>query len=155
MEGDLAFRNLKPDYAFYAKKAAGKAVADDSAASVWRQLSLMGGERGYFYLHILWQLRGTLDLLIAGPGLCRRRPHPTELHLGDKVDFWLLTTDAFDQTRFARRTVEDFEGIPLQVSRPEDTILMKLNWAQLSGGSEKQFVDALRVYEALLPPDVD
>jgi hypothetical protein len=66
---------------------------------------------------------------------------------GDKVDFWLLTADAFDQARFARRTVEDFEGTRLQVSRPEDTILMKLNWAQMSGGSEKQFVDALRVYE--------
>ncbi len=24
---------------------------------------------------------------------------------------------------------------------------MKLKWAQMSGGSEKQFVDALRVYE--------
>jgi hypothetical protein len=66
---------------------------------------------------------------------------------GDKVDFWLLTSDAFDQARFARRTVEDFEGVRLQVSRPEDTILMKLKWANMSGGSEKQFVDALRVYE--------
>jgi len=66
---------------------------------------------------------------------------------GDKVDFWLLTADAFDQARFARRTVEDFEGVRLQVSRPEDTILMKLKWARMSGGSEKQFVDALRVYE--------
>ena len=33
------------------------------------------------------------------------------------------------------------------MSRPEDTILMKLKWATASGGSEKQFVDALRVYE--------
>lgn len=66
---------------------------------------------------------------------------------GNKVDFWILTEDAFDQARFARRTVEDFEGTPLRVSRPEDTILMKLKWARMSGGSEKQFVDALRVYE--------
>lgn len=35
----------------------------------------------------------------------------------------------------------------LKVSRPEDSILMKLRWAQLSGGSEKQFRDALRIYE--------
>ena len=33
------------------------------------------------------------------------------------------------------------------VSRPEDTILMKLRWAAMLGGSDKQFVDALRVYE--------
>jgi hypothetical protein len=32
-------------------------------------------------------------------------------------------------------------------SRPEDTILMKLRWAAMLGGSEKQFTDALRVYE--------
>lgn len=29
----------------------------------------------------------------------------------------------------------------------DDTILAKLKWAKLSGGSEKQFTDALRVYE--------
>jgi len=33
------------------------------------------------------------------------------------------------------------------VSSPEDTILAKLRWAKLCGGSEKQFTDALRVYE--------
>ena len=38
-------------------------------------------------------------------------------------------------------------GFDLIVSRPEDTILAKLRWAKLSGGSEKQFIDALRVYE--------
>lgn len=90
VEGDLTFRERKADYAFYAKKAAGQALTDASPASVWRQLSLMGGARGYFYLDILWQIRGALDWLIAGPGLCRRRPHPTELHLGDKVDFWTV-----------------------------------------------------------------
>ncbi|MCH8296023.1 hypothetical protein IH992_33510 [Candidatus Poribacteria bacterium] len=37
--------------------------------------------------------------------------------------------------------------IRMQVSTPEDTILAKLRWAQLSGGSERQFGDALRVYE--------
>ena len=66
---------------------------------------------------------------------------------GDKVDFWLLTDDAFDLARFDRRYSEVFEGGRLPVSRPEDTILMKLRWAALLGGSEKQFTDALRVYE--------
>jgi hypothetical protein len=66
---------------------------------------------------------------------------------GDKVDFWLLTDDTFDQTRFGRRYVEIFEGVRLAFSSPEDTILMKLRWAAMLGGSEKQFTDALRVYE--------
>jgi hypothetical protein len=66
---------------------------------------------------------------------------------GDKVDFWLLTDDPFDIARFARRRSEDALGLKLCVSSPEDTILMKLRWAKLSGGSEKQRHDALRVYE--------
>ena len=66
---------------------------------------------------------------------------------GDKIDFWLLTDEAFDQSRFSRRCVEKVMGLKMWVSSPEDTILAKLKWAKLSGGSEKQFVDALRVYE--------
>jgi hypothetical protein len=66
---------------------------------------------------------------------------------GDKIDFWILTDDSFDQSRFSRRRKEKAAGFHMQVSTPEDTILMKLKWAKLSGGSEKQFTDALRVYE--------
>ena len=42
-------------------------------------------------------------------------------------------------------------GEKLMVSSPEDTILVKLKWTKLSGGSEKQFTDALRVYEIQYP----
>jgi hypothetical protein len=66
---------------------------------------------------------------------------------GDKVDFWVLTGEPFDKSRFARKYQEDFMGIPLKVSTPEDTILAKLWWSNLCGGSEKQFGDALRIYE--------
>jgi hypothetical protein len=66
---------------------------------------------------------------------------------GDKVDFWVLTDDPFDRARFERRYIETFEDARLFVSSPEDTILMKLRWAAMLGGSDKQFVDALRVYE--------
>ena len=66
---------------------------------------------------------------------------------GDKVDFWMLTDDPFDRSRFARKYEEKMPGLSMKVSTPEDTILMKLRWANLAGGSEKQFTDALRVYE--------
>ncbi|MCK4403453.1 MAG: hypothetical protein KAW02_00055 [candidate division Zixibacteria bacterium] len=66
---------------------------------------------------------------------------------GYKVDFWVLTDDPFDRSRFSRKISEQFMGLKMQVSSPEDTILAKLRWAKLSGGSEKQFTDALRVYE--------
>jgi len=66
---------------------------------------------------------------------------------GDKVDFWMLTDEPFDRSRFTRRRTEEVLGLKLAVSSPEDTILSKLNWAKRSGGSEKQFNDALHVYE--------
>ncbi|MDI3480613.1 MAG: hypothetical protein PWQ97_268 [Tepidanaerobacteraceae bacterium] len=66
---------------------------------------------------------------------------------GDKVDFWILTNEPFDISRFSRRYSEDFMGIKIMVSSPEDTILAKLRWAKMAGGSEKHFIDALRVYE--------
>ncbi len=70
-----------------------------------------------------------------------------DVNEGDEVDFWLLTEEPFDQSRFSRKYAEEIMGVRMQVSRAEDTILAKLRWARLSGGSEKQFTDALRVYE--------
>jgi hypothetical protein len=70
-----------------------------------------------------------------------------DVEQGDKVDFWLLSDDPYDQARFARRYVDELDGIHAAISRPEDTILMKLVWSNLSGGSSKQLGDALRVYE--------
>jgi hypothetical protein len=66
---------------------------------------------------------------------------------GDKVDFWILTNEPFDQSRFSRRYSEKFLGREIFFSQPEDTILMKLKWCEMSGGSEKQFADARSVYE--------
>jgi hypothetical protein len=53
---------------------------------------------------------------------------------GDKVDFWVLTNQPFDISRFARKYVEKVMGMEIAVSSPEDTILMKLSWAHKSGG---------------------
>jgi len=66
---------------------------------------------------------------------------------GNEIDFWVLTDEPCDRSRFARRLTETILGIKVKVSAPEDTILAKLKWAEESGGSEKQFTDALRVYE--------
>ncbi|MEX0601629.1 MAG: hypothetical protein WD423_00745 [Rhodothermales bacterium] len=66
---------------------------------------------------------------------------------GDKVDFWMLTGELFDRTRFSRKYDEEALGERLSVSAPEDTILVKLRWAAKMGGSQKQFTDALRVFE--------
>ncbi len=70
-----------------------------------------------------------------------------DVNSGDKVDFWIVTNEPFDQSRFARRYTEEVTGMRITVTSPEDTILAKMRSAKLSGGSEKQSVDALRVYE--------
>jgi hypothetical protein len=66
---------------------------------------------------------------------------------GDKIDFWILTDEPFDTSRFERKYEETVFGFKMKISQPEDTILAKLKWAKLSGGSEKQFTDSIRVYE--------
>ncbi|WP_338875546.1 hypothetical protein WBJ53_08000 [Spirosoma sp. SC4-14] len=71
-----------------------------------------------------------------------------DMFSGNKVDFWLLTTEHYDQTRFARRQQVEVLGIEsFYVTSPEDTIISKLRWAKLAGGSEKQLTDAIRVFE--------
>jgi hypothetical protein len=59
----------------------------------------------------------------------------------------MLTDEPFDRSRFRRRIRERALGIEFQVSSPEDTILAKLRWSKLGGGTSKPYVDALRVYE--------
>jgi hypothetical protein len=66
---------------------------------------------------------------------------------GDKIDFWILTDTPFDTCRFSRRISAAVFSESAWISTPEDTILAKLNWAKISGGSEKQAADALRVYQ--------
>ncbi len=66
---------------------------------------------------------------------------------GDKVDFWMLTDQPFDRSRFSRRIRERALGFEFQVSSPEDTILAKLRWSRMGGETRKPYVDALRVYE--------
>jgi hypothetical protein len=71
-----------------------------------------------------------------------------DMHSGNKLDFWLLSTEEYDCVRFARRQKVQIAGFEdFYVTTPEDTILSKLKWAKMAGGSEKQLTDATRVYE--------
>ena len=55
---------------------------------IWRPVSKIGGKTGWYYLDILWRLRGIMDRLAGGVGLRRGRRHPTDLMVGDALDFW-------------------------------------------------------------------
>jgi len=93
-----------------------------------------------------------LDELSVREAISRREMfNLLDADTGDKVDFWLLTDVEFDQSRFLRKSNETIAGISVKVSRPEDTILQKLKWANDSGGSTRQFQDARSVYELQFP----
>jgi uncharacterized protein YbjT (DUF2867 family) len=89
-EGLLMFRGFRLDNAFYAKRAGGFAVGTASPAALWRVVSTIGGDNGYHYLPWLWWIRGVMDWMVGGPGLTRGRRHPTELRLGDRIDYWTV-----------------------------------------------------------------
>jgi hypothetical protein len=89
-EGAFAYRAYRHDYAFYAKKASGSALAAAPPAAVWRVVTALGGDTGYFYMHALWWLRELLDWLVGGPGFTHGRRHPTDLRVGDTIDYWTV-----------------------------------------------------------------
>ena len=89
-EGDFAMRGFSHDVAFYAKRASGCAVARASAEAVWRQVTSIGGDNRYYYMNVLWWIRELMDWCVGGPGFTRGRRHPTELRLGDSVDYWTV-----------------------------------------------------------------
>jgi uncharacterized protein YbjT (DUF2867 family) len=70
-------------------------------ASVFTQL---GGKRGWLYGNALWELRGFLDRAIGGIGLRRGRRSPTDLRVGDAVDFWRV--EALEPDRVLRLRAE-------------------------------------------------
>ena len=38
---------------------------------------------------------------------------------GSKIDFWMLTDEPFDKSRFSRRCTEEFMEVKIQVSSPK------------------------------------
>jgi uncharacterized protein YbjT (DUF2867 family) len=88
VEGSIVCRNYHPEYGFYAKRASGNAMSTASVEELWRQVTAIGGEHGYYYLNSLWYIRRVIDWVIGGPSYRRSRRHPTELRVGDVIDAW-------------------------------------------------------------------
>jgi len=87
-EGSMVFRQNRPDFAFYAKQMSGEAVTFAPADAVWREVAAIGGENGYYFLDVLWRVRGCVDELAGGVGLRRGRRDPHDIAVGDTIDFW-------------------------------------------------------------------
>ena len=63
-------------------------LTDASAESVYRSFTSIGGDKGWLTWGWAWKLRGLLDKIVGGPGLSRGRRHPTDLLVGEELDFW-------------------------------------------------------------------
>lgn len=61
-----------------------RANVDQAFAPVRR----IGGKTGWYYLNILWRVRGWMDLFLGGPGMRRGRRNPEDPIVGDALDFW-------------------------------------------------------------------
>lgn len=55
---------------------------------VWEPLARIGGRTGWYFGTGLWKLRGLADRLLGGVGFRGGRRHPTEIRVGDALDFW-------------------------------------------------------------------
>lgn len=71
-----------------------------------------------------------------------------DLESGWKADIMVLRARPFSQKEFERRQQADVFGTSSWVATAEDTILAKLEWSQLAGGSERQREDVLGILEA-------
>lgn len=89
-EGAFAFRRFRHDYAFYAKKASGSAVANAPPGAMWDVVTSLGGDVGYFYMNWIWTVRELMDWIAGGPGFSRGRRDHGDLRLGDTIDYWTV-----------------------------------------------------------------
>ncbi|MFQ5432593.1 MAG: SDR family oxidoreductase [Nitrospinota bacterium] len=55
---------------------------------VWKPISMIGGDRGWYFANWLWELRGFIDRIAGGYGIRRGRRHPSEIKTGDALDWW-------------------------------------------------------------------
>lgn len=76
----------------------------------------------------------------AGRDALRRRSmfNLIDLASGWKVDLIVRKDRAFSRDEFARRMKMSVLGVPVFVASPEDTIVAKLEWSKLAGGSQRQ-----------------
>jgi uncharacterized protein YbjT (DUF2867 family) len=56
----------------------------DALDKIWS----IGGENGWYYADLLWNIRGFMDRLVGGVGIRRGRTSQGEIAAGDALDFW-------------------------------------------------------------------
>lgn len=87
-EGALLYRAGRPDFSYYSRRAGGSATSTASVEAAWTAIASVGGRSGWPAFGWLWRIRAFLDRLVGGVGLRRGRRHPTDVRVGDTIDWW-------------------------------------------------------------------
>jgi uncharacterized protein YbjT (DUF2867 family)/uncharacterized protein YndB with AHSA1/START domain len=91
---------------------------------VYHVFSGLGGQRGWLFFDVLWDVRGLFDRLVGGVGMRRGRRDQDSVRVGDAVDFWRV--EAVEPNRLLRLRAEmkvpggawlQFEAQPLDDGR--------------------------------------
>jgi hypothetical protein len=105
-------------------------VIDPTAASLESVLSDLPAEEYY------------VDADVARDALQRRTMfNIIDLSSGWKIDFVIRKDRAFSVEELQRRQPVEMLGVAVFVATAEDTIIAKLEWSKLAGGSERQRSD--------------
>ena len=75
-----------------------------SPEAVFDVVGTLGGDSGWPAGDVLWQLRGIIDRALGGPGMRRGRRHPSQLRVGEPLDFWRV--EALDPPHLLRLRAE-------------------------------------------------
>ena len=71
---------------------------EDTARALEKIWSI-GGDNGWYYADLLWNIRGFLDRLVGGVGIRRGRTSQGEIAAGDALDFWRVILASKDEKR--------------------------------------------------------
>ena len=75
-------------------------VVEVPAAQAFAPVRRIGGATGWYFLNVLWRVRGALDTWFGGVGMRRGRRDPELCAVGDFIDGW--TVEAFEPDRRLR-----------------------------------------------------
>ncbi len=64
------------------------ARVSNSPEDAFAPIRRIGGDTGWYFGNWLWRVRGFIDLLVGGVGVRRGRRDPSEMAVGDAVDWW-------------------------------------------------------------------
>jgi uncharacterized protein YbjT (DUF2867 family) len=94
-------------------------LTDASPESVYRSFTSIGGDKGWLTWNWAWKLRGLMDKIVGGPGLSRGRRHPTEVLIGEELDFWRVEDLKRNESMLLRAEMKvpgkawlQFEAVP-------------------------------------------